>query len=94
MPYSVCLQINAQPQKSSIQIVQLDITKVKVLGELKEVLIRLSSNTKAFQIDDIIIVDILDAYGLILSRDWYAKLNGYFSMDWSHLRLPYSGKLN
>jgi hypothetical protein len=38
MPYSVFLQINAQPQKSAIQIVQLDRTRVKVLGELKDVL--------------------------------------------------------
>jgi hypothetical protein len=92
MPYFVCLKINAQPQKSAIQIVQLDRTKVKVLGELKDVLIRLSSNPKVFQIIDIIIVDIPDAYGLILSRDWSAKLNGYFSTDWSHLWLPYNGK--
>jgi hypothetical protein len=94
MPYSVCLQINAKPQKSAIQIVQLDRTRVKVLGELKDVLIRLSSNSKVFQIIDIIVVDIPDAYGLILSRDWSEKLHGYFSTDWSHLWLPYNGKPN
>jgi hypothetical protein len=80
MPYSVCLKINAQPQKSATQIVQLDRTKVKVLGELKDVLIRLSSNPKVFQIIDIIVVDIPNAYGLILSRDWSEKL-----MDTSQL---------
>jgi hypothetical protein len=43
---------------------------------------------------DIVVVDILNNYGFLLSRDWYAKLQGYFSMDWSHLWLPYKGKPN
>ena len=38
--------------------------------------------------------DIPDAYGLVLSRDWSAKLNGYFSLDWSHLWFPYKGSPN
>ena len=29
---------------------------------------------------------------VILSRDWLAKLNGYFATDWSHLWLPYKGQ--
>ena len=35
-----------------------------------------------------------EAYGLVLSRDWSAKLNGYFASDWSHLWLPYKGSPN
>ena len=41
-----------------IKIIQLDRTNVKVIGELKSVLIRLSSNPKVHQIIDIIVVDI------------------------------------
>ena len=52
-------------------------------------LTHLSSNSKVHQIIDIIVVDILEAYGVILSRDWSAKLNGYFAPNWSHLWLPY-----
>jgi len=63
------------------------------LGELKDVLIHLSSNSKVHQTIDIIIDDILEAYGVILSRDWSAKLNGYFATNWSHLWLPYKGQL-
>ena len=43
---------------------------------------------------DVIVVDILEAYGLILSRDWSAKLNGYFATNWSHLWLPFKGQPN
>ena len=35
-----------------------------------------------------------EAYGLVLSRDWSAKLNGYFASDWSHLWLPHKGSPN
>jgi hypothetical protein len=57
-------------------------------------LIILSSNSKVFQIIDIIVADIPYAYGLILSRDWSEKLHGYFSTHWSHLWLPYNEKPN
>ena len=29
-----------------------------------------------------------------MSRDWSAKLNGYFATDWSHLWLPFKGQPN
>ena len=72
----------------------MDRTNVKVIGEMEDVLVRLSSNDKVCQVIDIMVVDIPDAYGLVLSRDWLAKLNGYFSSDWSHLWLPYKGSPN
>ena len=72
------------------RIIQLDRSHVKVLGELKDVMIRLASNSKV-KVIDVIVVDIPEAYGLSLSRDWSAKLNGYFATDWSHLWLPHKG---
>ena len=66
----------------------MDRTNVKVVGEMEDVLVHLSSNDKVCQVIDILVADIPDAYGLVLSRDWLAKLNGYFASDWSHLWLP------
>lgn len=43
---------------------------------------------------NIVVVDILEAYGLSPSRDWSNKLDIYFSIDWSHKWLPYKGKCN
>lgn len=94
MPYLVCKKLNEEPQMSKTKIAQLDRSHVKVFGELKDVLIRVSSNSKVHQTIDIIVVDILEAYGVILSKDWLIKLNGYFSTDWSHLWSPYKGQLN
>jgi ribonuclease HI len=94
MPWSVCQKINAEVEPSSLKIIQLDRTDVKVIGELKNVLIRLSSNPKVHQVIDIIVVDIPEVYGMFLSRDWSEQLHGYFATDWSHLWLPEKGKPN
>ena len=94
MPYLVCKKLNAEPWMRKTKIIQLDRSQVKVFGEIKDVLIQLSSNSKVHQTIDIIVVDIPGAYGVILSRDWLDKLNGYFSTDYSHIWLPYKGHPN
>ena len=57
-------------------------------------LIRLSVDERVCQFIDIMVVDILEAYGLILSRDWSEKLEGYFATEWSHLWHPYKNSQN
>jgi hypothetical protein len=70
MPLFVCHKINDEVKPYELKIIQLDRTNVKIIGELKNVLIRLSSNPKVHQVIDIIFVKILEVYGLFLSRDW------------------------
>ena len=94
LPKSICAKLNIQPQKSAVCIVQLDRSQVEVIGELNQVTIRFSSNPKVCQVIDILVADIPEFYGLILSRDWSEKLPGYFATDWSHMWLPYNGKPN
>eukprot|EP00253_Pinus_taeda_P031155 PITA_31155 len=91
LPKSICTKLNVQPQKSVVRIVKLDRSQVEVINELNQVTIRLSSNPKVCQVIDILVADIPESYGLILSRDWSEKLHGYFSTDWSHMWLPYNG---
>ena len=81
----MCKNINGQPTPSSCNIIQLDRSVVKVIEEMKEVLIRLSIDDRVCQFIDIMVVDILEAYGLILSREWSTKFNGYFATDWSRM---------
>ena len=88
MPYAVAKRLHSMPEKTGTRIMQLDITNVKVIGELKDVLIWMGTKPQYTQVIDIVVVDIPEAYGMLLSRDWSAKLNGYFSTDWSHLLLP------
>lgn len=94
LPRTVCAKLNVQHQKSAVRIVQLDWSQVEVIGELNQVTIRLSSDPKVCQVIDILIADIPEFYGLILSKDWSEKLHRYFVTDWSHTWLPYNGKPN
>ena len=87
-------KINGQPKPTAWEVTQLDRTSVKVVGEMENVLICLYANEKICQFIDIVVVDILDGYGIILNQDWFARLKGYFALDWSHLWLPHKGVPN
>jgi ribonuclease HI len=94
MPLVICNKLGVIPLKSDKHVIQLDRTQVKVMGELKDVMIRIATHPNFMQVIDIIVVDIPEAYGLFLSRDWSENLNGYFSTDWAHLWLPLKGYKN
>ena len=61
---------------------------------MENVLFRLSANEKICQYIDIVVADIPYGYGIILNKDWFARLKGYFASDWSHLWLPHKGVQN
>ena len=67
MPLAVCKKINGQPKPTDWDVTQLDKTSVKVVGEMKNVLIQLSANKKICQYLNIVVADIPDGYGLILN---------------------------
>jgi hypothetical protein len=94
MLLSICKKLNGVPLKSDKHVIQKDITQVNVIGELKDVMIEMDTHTKIVQVIDIIVVDIPEAYGMLLGRYWFKKLNGYFSTDWSHLWFPLKGHEN
>ena len=54
---------------SSRKIIQLDRIVVKVVGEMKDILIQLAAYERVCQYIGIMVVDIPEAYGLIMSRD-------------------------
>ena len=55
MPLSVCKRINGQPKPSTWKVTQLDRTNVKLVGEMEDVLIHLSSNDKVCQFIDVVV---------------------------------------
>jgi len=73
MPLSICIKLNVVPLERDKHVIQLDRTQVNVMGKLKDVMIRIVTHPKFVQVIDIIVVDIPEAYGLLLSRDWSEK---------------------
>jgi hypothetical protein len=58
MSLYLCKKINTIPLKSDKHVIQLNKTQVKVMGELKYVMIRMATHPKKFQVIDITVVDI------------------------------------
>ena len=76
MPLSICKKLNATWEPFPIQIFQLDRSKVKVVGRIRNFLLRLSADPRIHQTIDIVIIDIPENYGMWLSRDWFEKMKG------------------
>jgi hypothetical protein len=66
----------------------IDSKRVKVYG--------LCENVEVFLIDfphinllmNIVVIDVPDAWGMLLSRSWSASLGGFLSMDLTHAHIP------
>jgi len=67
-----------------------DSSKVICLGLIKDLRVTLGQiPTKSFVID-IVVVDILPKYGMLLSHSWGAKLQGTLQMDMTFATIPVS----
>ena len=69
MPYVVAERLHVICDKTGTQIMQLDRTNVKVIGELKDVLIQMAAKPQYTQVIDIVVVKMPEAYGMFLNRD-------------------------
>lgn len=94
MLFSIAQKINARWSETFVRIIQLEKTAVPTVGELWDMIIWLSHDSRVHQCINIVVVDMPEAYGLLLSSDWSSKLDGYFATDSSHMWLPYKGRCN
>lgn len=58
MPLSIAKKINVQWSKTFAQIVQLDRTSIPSIGELRDVIIRLSHDGRVHQCINIVVVEL------------------------------------
>ena len=75
MPYAVAKRLHALPEKTRTRIMQLDRKNVKVIVELKDVLIQMAAKPQYTQVIDIVVVDIPEAYGMLVSKTEWIFLN-------------------
>lgn len=75
-------------------MIQLDKTKVKVIGVLKYVRIQLIVDPQIQDIIEIHVVKIPETCGLLLSRELMKCLKGWFSTYFTQLWLPWKGLNN
>ena len=74
-------KINEKWDKTDVELIQQDNNIVHVIGELGNVLIHLFFDPRVHIGINIVIVDILEEYGVLLSIYWSNKLQGYFATN-------------
>ena len=66
--------------------------KVKFLGLIKDLVITLTQLLAKILVMDVIVVDILVKFGMLLSRSWSTKLKKTLQMDLSFATIPIFGE--
>lgn len=88
MPLGVCTKLGISPAKSDKRVVQLDKSEVKVVSELLNVHMQIVSKPRVQHFMDIQVVNIPNAYNMLLSWNWSKSLNGYMATDFLHMWFP------
>jgi hypothetical protein len=62
--------------------------RVKVYGLCENVEVFLIEFTHIILLVNIVVIDVPNAWGMLLSRSWSASLGGFLSMDLTHAHIP------
>lgn len=57
-------------------------------GLMKEVRVSLTTNKDIYVLVDIIVIDVINVRGMLLSRKCCASIGGQLQMDWSYATIP------
>ena len=66
----------------------MDSKKIEVHGLIKDLQVHLSVYPDIMIVMDIIVVDVRDAWGMLLTRKWASDLRGSIQMNWSYAMIP------
>jgi len=67
---------------------RIDSKKVKLYGLIEDVEVCLHDFHHISLIMNIVVIDILDFWGIILSRSWVVTLGGFLRMDLTYVHIP------
>jgi hypothetical protein len=66
----------------------IDSKRFKVYGLCEDVEVFFIEFPHINLLMNIVVIDVLDAWGMLLSRSWFASLGGVLSMDLTHAHIP------
>jgi len=88
MTKRVMEQLNSRVSRSYYNICGMDSKKIEVHGLIKDLQVHLSVYPDIMIVMDIVVVDVPDAWGMLLSRKWAFDLEGSIQMNWSYAMIP------
>jgi ribonuclease HI len=88
MTKRVMEQLNLRVSRPYYNICAMDSKKIEVHGLIKDLQVHLSVYPDIMIVMDIVVVDVPDAWGMLLSRKWASDLGGSIQMNWSYAMIP------
>jgi hypothetical protein len=71
-------------------ICAMESREVKVCGLIKDLQVHLAAHQDICLVMDVVIIDVLDAWGIILYKKWATDLGGNIHLDLSYATIPNS----
>jgi hypothetical protein len=88
MSLNVMNQLGLKTTRPYRNICAMDSREVKVCGLIKDLHVSLAVFQDISLTMDVVVIDVLDAWGMILSRKWVTDLGGSIQMDLSYATIP------
>jgi len=66
----------------------MDSREIKVHGIIKDLQVHLEVYPDISVFMDVVVIDVLDAWGMLLYRKWVPSLGGSLQMDLSYATIP------
>lgn len=90
MPLKVMKQLNLSITRKYKAICGFNSQPIKVEGLIKDLKVSLAMNLNISLLMDVVVIDILDVWRMLLARRWAAIMGGLLQMDLSYVTIPQS----
>lgn len=92
IPKVVCDVMGLPMTRTSIEVLQLDSTPIKIVGVIKDIVLKIHKCLSVIITQEVIVVELPPLFGLCLSREFTVKIGGYLAMDYTHYLIPCRNK--
>lgn len=83
-------QLNLKISRPYHNVCAMDSREIDVVGIILSLPVSLSVYPDIQVTMDVIVIDVPDTWGMLLSRQWAATLGGSIQLDWTYATIPAS----
>jgi hypothetical protein len=88
MSLKVMNELGLETTRPYKNVCGIDSKEIKVCGLIKDLRVYLAAYPDISILMDVVVIDVPDAWGMLLSRKWDATLGGSLQMDLSYATIP------
>jgi len=88
MPLKVMKQLGLKINRPCRRVCGIDSKRIEACGLIKDLQIHLVAHPQISLLMDVVVIDVPNAWGMLLSRGWGAMLGGTLQMDLSYATIP------